>query len=200
VSETTNESPAVSTQAEMIARLSGLLDRLDDGSEYEACGNHKGHVCEHDNPKDLFRALYVEHDYAEGDRKVGTIECGSVRALDPVTQEKDTARWFYRLLSLVEPKTKFDFSDMYKTGGLLTLRSPDWRFVAVALLFKYELGIYFSASPECIDGKSNCVVAGHPGANNGVAMKDPVLKAWVALLIRCLSRKWLVYSGNNFEV
>lgn len=145
------------------------------------------------NIRDLFGTLYFVHDYtSQGDRPVGTAECGSVAI-------KDTPRGLYRLLYLTGPKA-LDFDDMYKTGGLICLCSPDYQFVASAELWKYELALRFDSTRENIEGRLSAIQCGVPGSNNGVRVASPLLKQWCDTLSLCLKTKWNVYYGNNFVV
>lgn len=144
------------------------------------------------DPESLFREIFLTHIYElDGDRKVGTHDCESVRL--------SGAAAFYRLLFLTKPK-QLDFSDMYKSGSLFALVSPNGEFVADVEFWKYEPTIRFSALVEHLEGQSRPVTCGIPGSDNGWRAKDPELKAWIALLLRCLERKWMIYSGNDFEV
>lgn len=142
--------------------------------------------------RDLFRDIFKLHDYeVHRNRPIPTKECASFRM--------DTVPGLYRLLYLCKPK-RVDFSDMYKSNSLFALLSPDAKFVADIQFYKYELAAYISASPEHIDGREHAILCGVPGSDNGISVKDELLKAWVSLLERSLKTKWPVYLGNNFEV
>lgn len=148
---------------------------------------------ETDQPKNLFSTIYFVHDYAaQGNRPVGTTECGSVSI-------KDTPRGLYRLLYLSRPKG-LDFDDMYKTGGLICLCSPDYQFVAEAELWKYALALRFLSTSEHITGRRSSVQCGVPGVGNGIEASSPLLKQWCDTLVLCLRTRWDVYPGNNFTV
>lgn len=142
--------------------------------------------------KDLFRKIYVLHEYnISGNRKVEVYECGSVAL--------DTPRALYRLLFLAQP-TQVDFSDMYKSESLFALTSPDHRFVADPQFYKYALMLSFSAQKDFVTGRPHTVQGGMPGIDNGIRSGSPVLTEWCDLLKVCLDHAWLVYGGNEFEV
>ena len=168
---------------EQIANLNTVLDAFDQ--------NNYGDDDSVD-PKDLFGKVFVTHVYEiDGDRKVATQDCESVKLNGPIA--------FYRTLFLAQPK-QIDFSDMYKSGSLFALVSPNGEFVADVEFWKYEPCIRFSAAPEHVEVEPRVVFCGIPGTDNGGHAKTPELKAWMALLQRCLARKWIMYSGNDFEV
>lgn len=162
--------------SEALQQLNNLLDSED--GEYDA--------------QEQFRAVYLIHDYADGDRKIGTIECGSFGF-------EDTPQALYRLLFLTKAR-EVDFSDMYKSNSLFALTSPDGRFVADFQFFKYELAAYISAPREHIDGQMHAIIAGAPGSDNGIRAKSPELSLWAETLKKCLDRSWMVYGGNDFKV
>ena len=142
---------------------------------------------------DVFPKVYMLHDYAvDGDRKVGTIECGSFSFTD-------TPKALYRVLFLAKPK-RIDFSSMYKSNSLFALTSPDGHFVADFQTYKYELAAYLSAAPEHVEGRESGLICGVPGSDNGIRAKSPELKLWADTLKKCLDRTWMVYGGNDFEV
>lgn len=145
-----------------------------------------------DDARALFTHIFVLHDYRrQGPRPIATYDCGSIGT--------DTPRALYRLLFLVQPP-HVDFSSMYKSEALFALCSPDYHFVAHPQFFKYKLAMYFSASAEHVEGRKKAIQSGMPGYDNGMRAKTPELRAWCALLQRCLERTWAVYPGNNFEV
>jgi hypothetical protein len=164
------------TQLQALEKLNKLLQSAD--GEYEA--------------REQFREVYLLHDYSQGKRTVGTIECGSFGF-------QDTPKALYRLLFLAQPK-QVDFSDMYKSCSLFALVSPDGEFVADFEFFKFELAAYLSAAPVHIEGRMSSIIAGAPGADNGIHAKSPELQLWAATLKKCLDRSWMVYGGNDFEV
>jgi len=164
------------TLLETLETLNLLLDSPDD--EYDA--------------REEFRSIYLLHDYAKGNRKVGTIECGSF-------DFEDTPKALYRLLFLARP-ARVDFSDMYKSKSLFALTSADGCFVADFQFFKYELAAYLSATREHTEGRQSVLIAGAPGSDNGIRAKSPELKLWASTLKKCLDKKWMVYGGNDFEV
>ena len=144
------------------------------------------------DPKALFGGIFLTHFYEiDGDRRIATRECESVKL--------NGAAAFYRLLFLAQPK-QLDFSDMYKSGILFALVSPNGEFVADIEFWKYEPCVRFSAAPEHLDVEPRIVFCGIPGTDNGGHAKTLELKAWMALLQRCLDRRWMMYSGNDFEV
>jgi hypothetical protein len=143
------------------------------------------------DPKVLFGKVFLTHVDEIGDRRIATRECESVKL--------NGAAAFYRLLFLAQPK-QLDFSDMYKSGSLFALVSPNGEFVADIEFWKYEPCVRFSAAPEHVDVEQRIVFCGIPGQTTAVTQKTPELKAWMALLQRCLDRKWMMYSGNDFEV
>lgn len=167
------------TETELSTLMLKLTKVLDSDDDYDA--------------RELFKQIFVLHEYeVDGDRTVATLEAGS----SPL---KSTPLGLYRLLFLARP-TRVSFTAMYKSESLFALRSPDGHFVADIQTYKYSLALYFSASPEHIEGRENCVTTGVPGHDNGIRAKSPDFKAWGELLVRCLDRTWTVYSGNNFEV
>lgn len=143
--------------------------------------------------RELFCSVYLVHDYdADGNRKVGTIECGSFRV-------QDTPKALYRLLFLTKAR-RVDFSEMYKSNSLFALTSPDGQFVADLQFFKHELAAYLSAPANHIEGKQHCIIAGAPGADNGIHIKSADFNLWAQTLKKCLDKTWMVYGGNDFEV
>ena len=163
---------------DLLNLMARMNKHLDDEEEYEA--------------GQLFNKIFIIHDYkTDGNRKVGTLSCGSIGT--------QTVNALYRLFYLSQPK-RVDFSDMYKSESLFALRSPDWQFVGDVHFYKYELAIYFSATGEYIDGQQHGIICGVPGIDNGINAKSESLTIWIALLKRCLDRKWMVYGGNDFEV
>lgn len=142
--------------------------------------------------RDFFAEVYMLHEYnVSGDRKIGTVECGGFSL--------ETTSALYRLLFLAKP-TNVDFSDMYKSSSLFALCSPDGEFVADFQFYKYELAVYCSAVKSHVAGAPSFVQSGMPGSDNGVNANSQELKEWMELLKLCLSRKWMVYGGNDFEV
>jgi hypothetical protein len=136
--------------------------------------------------------LYRIHDYETmGNRPIGTRDCGSVKLAD-------TPKSLYRCMFLFRPE-RVSFQAMHKRG-LLTLVSPDYKLVASIEFFKYELGLYFSATPEHTTGRGSTVINGGPGADNGVQPHGDVAVAWFGLLRELLDREWEIYGGNNFVV
>jgi len=145
-----------------------------------------------DEARKAFHGIYRVHDYAEGKRQVGTIECGSFGF-------EDTPKALYRLLFLAKPK-RVDFSDMYKSESLFALTSVNGAFVADFQFYKYELAAYVSAAKEHIEGRESGIICGVPGSDNGIRAKSPELRLWASTLKKCLDRTWMVYCGNDFEV
>ncbi len=162
---------------EDLEKLNSLLDSED--GEYDA--------------RELFSSVYLLQDYdIDGNRKVGTIECGGF-------DFQDTPKALYRLLFLTKAK-RVDFGNMYKSRSLLALISPDGRFVADIQFYKYELAAYLSSTKEHIEGHQHEIVCGVPCADNGIRAESSELKLWSATLKKCLDRSWMVYGGNDFEV
>lgn len=143
--------------------------------------------------RELVPSLYLIHDYdTQGNRLVGTYPCGSVRLTD-------TPASLYRALFLFRPE-RASFKDMYK-NAFLTLVSPDYHLVATLEFFKYEMAIYFEASREYVSGTSQSpIISGLPGSDNGIQYNGEYPEAWFGLLRELLTRKWMVYGGNDFEV
>jgi hypothetical protein len=161
-----------------IDKLKSLLDSDDEyDNDYEA--------------QEVFRRVYLVHDYADGDRMVPTSQCGSFKF-------KNTPKALYRLLFLARPK-RINFDDMYKST-LFALTSVDGRFVADFDFYKYKLAAYLSATAEHIEGRNSMIMCGVPGANNGIRIKTPELQMWADTLKKCLNKKWMIYGGNDFEV
>ena len=140
---------------------------------------------------DVFRECYRWHDYSKGNRPFGTVDCGGIMC-------DDTPRALYRICFLAKPA--IDFGDMYKTGSMVDLCSPDYRFVASVQLWKYEVGVYFFCPPDLVAGTPHGVQAGRPSADNGVRCGDAFGNRWFELLGHALAREWDVYPGNNFRV
>ncbi len=144
-----------------------------------------------DLPEELFGRCYVTHDYSKGDRAVATVSFGG--------KVFDSVEPFYRLLFLARPGP-ISFSDMYKSGDMFAVCSPDGRFCAHFLFWKYQPALDFSAAKEFVQGGMSVVIAGCPDSNNGITANDPLLTEWCELLVVALERKWTVYSGNDFVV
>ena len=140
-----------------------------------------------DGPDDIFRSLI---------RPIARVppgqyfDCGSRRVAD-------TPAALYRLLFLCRPES-VEFSDMYKTR-LFAFTSSDGRFLVSVELFKYELGLYFACTRECLLGKGSGVIAGWPGADNGWRCTEDG-QAFFGLVWAMSHRKLEVYPGNNFSV
>lgn len=145
-----------------------------------------------EDPGEIFRRVYKWHDYREGNRPRGVVDCGSVKF-------EDTPRSLYRALFWVAPSF-VDFSDMYKTGTLIDLCSPDYDFLCSLQLFKYELGAYFECAEQHKEGRLSMIQGGWPGCDNGVRCKSDLGKKWFGVIVRALTQEWSVYSGNNFSV
>ena len=132
---------------------------------------------------DLFRECYRVHFYEEqGERPVGTLACGSA-AVD------DTPKALYRLLYLLEPRS-VDFSEMYKSDGVIEIHSPDYQFCAAVQFYEYKLGLYFHCAVEHRGGMSECV-------------QDCISELgqrWYEVLVECLNHELSVYPGNDFVV
>lgn len=113
----------------------------------------------------------------------------------PVT---NTPEALYRLLFLLNP-TSVDFSNMCKSK-LFTFSSCDGRFWVDVHLFKYELGLYFSAPKETVIGQGRDFFAGHPGADNGWSLSDEDGQRFFEMVKMAANYEWTVYSGNDFKV
>ena len=122
----------------------------------------------------------------------GYYECGSA----PL---EETPCALYRLLFLCQPKA-VDFSDMYKTY-LFSVASTDLRFMVAVELFKYELGLYFYTSEkDAVQGERSFIIAGHPGADNGILCNDPDGVAFFEMIRKATMSTRSIYPGNDFEV
>lgn len=148
------------------------------------------------DPDDVFRECFktitmpIPEDSPED---LKGFACGSAKV-------DDTPHALYRLLYLAKP-VAVDFSDMYKSGALFVLASPDRRFFASVETYKYELGIYFYAKDkESIGGEGTGIIGGWPGEDNRRHIADPLGAKFFDVLQKAVNRKWNVYSGNNFEV
>ena len=144
---------------------------------------------------EVFNEIYAMHNYErDGDREIGTTDCGSVRFSDP-------AKAMYRLIVLSEPGM-VDFSDTYKSEAMFALRSPCWQFVAEFQFFKGEFACYFSCPtahlPKIQQGKYK-VTCGIPGHKEPFCTSEKGM-AWMSTLTDILNSPVLVYSGNNFWV
>jgi hypothetical protein len=146
-----------------------------------------------EEPLELFRQCYRVHDYAHGNRPVKTMPCGSCAV-------PDTPKALYRLLYLLQPEHPIDFSQMYKSGSIVEVCSPDYQFCAAVQFFKYELGIYFHCTGEHHNGEFPFLTAGWPGADNGQECTSDIGNLWYKTLIKCLTHEITIYPGNDFVV
>jgi hypothetical protein len=147
------------------------------------------------DPDDVFRECFktIEMPIPNDAEDLKGFACGSA-SLD------DTPRALYRLLYLAKPAS-VDFSDMYKSGGLFVLASPDRSFFASVETYKYELGLYFYAKDKsAIGGEGTGIIGGWPGADNRRHVSDPIGAKFFDVLLKAVNREWDVYSGNNFKV
>ena len=169
------------TLLDMLASAKGVFSRLESEDDDTDIGDLK------------LPSIYKIHDYdTQGNRPIGTYSCGSERM-------EDTPLVLYRAMFLFRPE-RVSFKDMYK-DTFLTLVSPDYKLVADIEFFKFEIGVYFSAAREYIPStQGHGVIAGHPGADNGVTFAGEIPSLWFGLLVKLLRNQWMVYSGNNFEV
>ncbi|KKK90575.1 hypothetical protein LCGC14_2721630 [marine sediment metagenome] len=145
-----------------------------------------------DTPEDVFARVYKWHDYRTGNRPRGTVNCGG-------HEFRDTARTLYRTLYLLRP-TEVDFSDMYKTGGLVDFCSPDFEFSCSFQLHKYEACVRFYCALQHAAGEPSVVRGGWASCDNGVYCKSELGKKWFAVAVQAMEREWGVYPGNNFCV
>jgi hypothetical protein len=121
----------------------------------------------------------------------------------------DTPKSLYRLIYLTEPK-KLDLSDMYKTGeGFIAFTSACRRFAVRAELWKYELACRFYATktmvtrvqkPSAIAYNGPAVRKGRIQAVEEFEVKDKDAWAFFEMVKVALTRKWMVYGGNDFVV
>lgn len=178
VSEPVSEkaSSAKSSGTALGPQLDRLAALLEDDPENEA----KDLIC------DVYRLLPVNGKLAGPFRECGSVSLG------------DTPKALYRVLFLFKPDG-VDFSEMYKTQ-LLIFSDPTETYVATFELFKYEAALYFAARKEQVEGSGSAVIAGMPGADNGVRMASPEGKRWCEMLQRVLEHEWMVYGGNDFIV
>lgn len=149
-----------------------------------------------DGPRDVFAEIAKWHDYREGNRPVGTHECGGHRFAD-------TPKALYRAMYLLRP-THMDAGDMYKTDSMIEICSPDYQFVASFVLWKYEASLYFSCPSEMLERIRKrggiTITCGIPGSDNGIRCKDKQALKWFDVIKRSLEWTWPVYGGNDFEV
>lgn len=147
---------------------------------------------EGDEPEEVFRRVYKWHDYRKGNRSVGVVDCCGHKF-------SDTPRALYRVCHLVQPE-EVNFEDMYKTGSLIDLCSPDQQFMVSFQLHKHEACLRFYCAPQHAIGRPSAVQGGWASCDNGVKCKsEPGLK-WFAVAVQSLEREWDVYSGNRFVV
>jgi len=147
-----------------------------------------------DSPEDVFRRAYKWHDYRQGNRPVGTVDCGG-----HVFDNPDSPKALYRVLYLLEP-SQVDFSNMHKTGTLVDFLSPDSKFCCSFQLFKYKACLRFDCAPEFIAGRPHCIQAGAPDADNGTSCNSELGNTWFQVAVESLTRVWEVYPGNEFSV
>jgi len=114
------------------------------------------------------------------------------------TAVTNTPEALYRLLFLFKPPS-VNFSNMYKSK-LFTFSSRDGRFWVDVHLFKYELGLYFSAPKETVIGKGRDFFAGCPGSDNGWSLSDKDGQRFFNMVKMAANREWTIYGGNDFRV
>jgi len=165
-----------------------LLEMMDESFDWEAW--EKGE--DGDSFRTVLKRIAKWHDYREGNRPVGTTSCGGY-------QFNDTPKSLYRALYLFSP-AEVDFSDMYKTGTLIQICSPCYRFCASLELHKYEFAAYFGCATELAVGRSEAIRGGCATADNGVKCNSDLGNKWFDLIVKVLEHKFMVYSGNSFEV
>ncbi len=169
-----------------------LLERMfGDDFDWNAWWNPPEGI-EGDAPEEVFRRVYRWYDYREGERPVGTLECGG-------HQFRPSAPALYRALFLLEPSTT-DFSDMYKSGSLIDCVSPDGQFHLSVQLWKYEMSVRFACSREHHVAECRIVMAGMPGSDNGTSCSSELGNKWFAVAVQAIERPWSMYSGNDFVV
>ena len=143
--------------------------------------------------RELFNEHYKQHSYAkQGNRPTGTLECGS-------SKFKDTPKTLYRLFYFLSPDSVC-FDDMYKSGTIIEIVSPDYNFGASFQFYKYEIGVYFHCSPEYHNKERNQIVCGCPSADNGQRCLSDVGNLWFETLVLCLNHEHEVCPGNSFVV
>ena len=117
-------------------------------------------------------------------------------------RESDTPQDFYRLLYLFKP-VNLHFDDMYGQG-LFGITSPCRRFAMRFYFHKYELAAYQYVQKDLAvvtwDAGRVRIESGIPGSDNGVATTHPDARRWFRMIHLALHRKWVMYSGNDFEV
>ena len=170
-----------------MADLDRLLNMLQPNFDWEAYWENGT-----DGADDLFRKLYRWHDYRDGPREVGTVDCGG-HCFD------DSPKTLYRALYLLRP-SHVDFADMYKTGSLIDFVSPCNEFMISLQLFKYEFQAYFSCAENHARGQLHGVIGGWADADNGVSCGSELGNKWFDIAVRAIERRWDVYRGNNFMV
>lgn len=143
-------------------------------------------------PEDLFKSVYLWHDYRLGNREVPAVSCGG-------HSFEDTPKSLYRALFLLKP-SEIDFSDMYKTGTLIDVVSPCKQFVISLQLWKYELAMYFRCAKEYAAGQRSGIVGGWADCDNGVKCSSELGNKWFDVAVKALEREWTVYGGNDFCV
>jgi hypothetical protein len=168
----------------MIEKIQRVEAMLQDGFNWDQ------HYASGGDPVEAYIRDLIMPSVRSGDLKY--IECGSYAPTN-------TPAGLYRLLWLAEPK-EVDFSDMYK-NRLFSLMSTDERFVISVEMFKCELGLYFYAPKEMVNASGfRGVIAGWPGANNGLQCTDETGIAFFDLVKKIVEHEFEVYSGNHFRV
>lgn len=142
--------------------------------------------------EEIFSDCYKWHDYRKGDRPQGTRSCGS-------SKFDDTPKALYRILYLTGVDT-VDFSDMFKSGTLIEICSPDYDFRAGVEFYKFELAVRFGCVKEHCLGTRNMIECGVPGHDNGVKCSSEIGNLWFGMFMKCLNYKYCVYGGNDFFV
>ncbi len=145
-----------------------------------------------EEPEDIFRTLFLWHDYRTGDRKVGTADCGGHHF-------DDTPKVFYRAMHLFQP-SQIDLSDMYKTGSMIDFVSPCEQFMGSLQLFKHECQLYFSCVNEYRHTESRGIRGGWADCDNGETCTSDLGNKWFQTVVAALEREWMIYGGNDFTV
>jgi len=172
---------------ELEANLDLLLKMMDESFDWEAWWEE-----ESDDLRDVLKRVAKWHDYRNGNRPIGTVSCGGHRF-------NDTPKALYRTLYLFGP-AEVDFSYMYKTGTMIQVCSPCYRFCASLELHKYEFAAYFDCAKEFAIGQSKMIQAGDASSDNGIKCNSDLGNKWFDMIVKILEHKIMVYSGNSFEV
>ena len=172
---------------ELEINLALLLEMMDESFDWEAWEEKNI-----DSFKDVLKKVAKWHDYRNGDRPIPSFPCGG-------HQFDDTPKALYRTLYLFNP-AEVDFSDMYKTGTLIHICSPCYRFCVSLELHKYEFAAYFDCAREFVSGQPKMIQGGWATADNGMKCNSDLGNKWFDVIVKALEYKWMVYGGSSFEV